>query len=371
MRSCLTQPSPCSALHARAAAPLRRHAAPRPRRGVACSASLLSTVVERARTRAAADQFFLYKLAVDVLIDEIVTVGTNVVARGSVWLWPLEGTLEVACQMVRARSGRRASALMHPRSAVALQLVAFLNDVCLMFGLSPATGPAALMPAHLFQPGPFTVAQRAAAYANRWRLYSCLGALTGLLSYVITGALGSDSAAIVRRLRAVTNLLLHLRLRLLSSRCPTAGGRRWSAAYTSVSQQTRDISSSRAQSWCYIARFRSPRLSLPPFCCVFPITASAASRGLHSLVHCSKFSKHRLEPQEWWPVAAAQPVGRGQRCRKALPSDSAAQGGSLHGCLRLHAAQSRAMLPRRTAMPAAAAGSLRRSWASRVSPTEV
>lgn len=202
-----------------------------------------------------------------------------------------------------------------------------------MFGLSPATGPAALMPAHLFQPGPFTVAQRAAAYANRWRLYSCLGALTGLFSYVITGALGSDSAAMVRRLLAVTNLLLYLRLRLLSSRCPIAGGRRWSAACTSVSQQTRDISSSRAQSWCYIARFRSPWLSLPPFCCVLLTTALAASRGLHLLVHCSKFSKHRLEPffspeQEWWPVAAAQPVGRGQCCRKAPPSDSAAQGGA-------------------------------------------
>lgn len=105
MRSRLAQPGPCSALHARAAAPLRRHAVPRPRRGVACSASLLSTVVERARARAAADPSFVYKLSVDVLIDEAVTLGTNVVARGSAWLWPLEVTLEVACQMVRLRSG--------------------------------------------------------------------------------------------------------------------------------------------------------------------------------------------------------------------------------------------------------------------------
>ena len=76
-------------------------------------------------------------------------------------------------------------------------LVALLNDIALVVGLAPAAADAsggAQPPAHVFEPGAFSLAQRLGCWASKWRLYTAIGACTGLLSMCITGVLSREAS---------------------------------------------------------------------------------------------------------------------------------------------------------------------------------
>jgi hypothetical protein len=97
--------------------------------------------------------------------------------------------------------------------------VSAFNDVALVWCLAPAAAgagasaqDAALNMAHVFEPGPFTVAQRAATWARKWRLYSVIGLATGLLSLLLTGVLSRQAALLAPAAlgRAALTGALHL-----------------------------------------------------------------------------------------------------------------------------------------------------------------
>jgi hypothetical protein len=99
--------------------------------------------------------------------------------------------------------------------------VALFNDLALVWCLAPtskegakpdAAADPALSMAHVFQPGDFTLAQRAACWARKWRLYSLIGAVNGFLSMALTGVLSRDPALLAAPLlaRAALTGCLHL-----------------------------------------------------------------------------------------------------------------------------------------------------------------
>ncbi len=59
-------------------------------------------MVEGAKARMAADPNFLFKLGVEVGMDEVITAGVNVAARGNPLTWTPDVALQVLCH-VRAR----------------------------------------------------------------------------------------------------------------------------------------------------------------------------------------------------------------------------------------------------------------------------
>ncbi len=98
-------------------------------------------------------------------------------------------------------------------------LVALFNDVALVYFLAPsadkvAPSDPALAMAHVFQPGTFTLAQRAACWLRKWRLYSVIGAATGLLSIMVTAVLSREASLFNAQVWARATLIgcLHLGL---------------------------------------------------------------------------------------------------------------------------------------------------------------
>ena len=118
------------------------------------------------------DASFLFKLGAEVGMDEVITLSANLAARGlRFWLWNVDVVLQVVSQM----------------------LVAAFNDMALVYFLAPgATTAAHTGPSHVFQPGAFSTAERLMCWVNKWRLYTVIGACTGLLSIVVTAVLSRE-----------------------------------------------------------------------------------------------------------------------------------------------------------------------------------
>ena len=125
------------------------------------------------KARMASDSSFLFKLGAEVGMDEVITLSANLAARGlQFWLWSMDVALQVVSQL----------------------LVAAFNDVALVYFLAPGAAPAAAHtgPAHVFQPGPFSTVERLMCWVSKWRLYTAIGACTGLLSIVVTALLSRE-----------------------------------------------------------------------------------------------------------------------------------------------------------------------------------
>lgn len=97
--------------------------------------------------------------------------------------------------------------------------VSAFNDIALVWCLAPAAAgagasasDAALNMAHVFEPGNFTVLQRAATWARKWRLYTVIGLATGLLSLALTGVLSRQASLLAPAAlgRAALTGALHL-----------------------------------------------------------------------------------------------------------------------------------------------------------------
>jgi hypothetical protein len=101
--------------------------------------------------------------------------------------------------------------------------VALFNDLALVWCLAPtsaakegdAAAAAAQDPAqmaHCFQPGDFTVAQRALCWVRKWRLYSVIGCAAAVLSMALTGVVSRDASLLAapRLARAALTGCLHL-----------------------------------------------------------------------------------------------------------------------------------------------------------------
>lgn len=156
-------------------------------------------------------------------MDEAITLGVNLAARGNPLLWSTDVLLQVVCQ-VRCRRRRHTGSEPHsplmltPHCSRAQCFVACFNDLALVWCLAPTGAPKAaeedpaLSMAHVFQPGDFTVAQRAATWVRKWRLYSVIGAATGFLSMALTGVLSRDASLLAVPLlaRAALTGCLHL-----------------------------------------------------------------------------------------------------------------------------------------------------------------
>ncbi len=99
--------------------------------------------------------------------------------------------------------------------------MALFNDVALVWYLAPTAdaagapaGGAAARPlaSHVFQPGDFTAAERAATWVRKWKLYSAIGLVNGALAAAVTAVLSRDAAALAPALlaRAALTGALHL-----------------------------------------------------------------------------------------------------------------------------------------------------------------
>lgn len=106
---------------------------------------------------------------------QAITISANMALRGAnIFAWSLDSVLQTASQM----------------------LVSGLNDVALVWCLAPtsAAGTPTSELAHVFQPGPYTLSQRFGALYSKWKLYSLIGAATGLLSTVVTAVLSREAS---------------------------------------------------------------------------------------------------------------------------------------------------------------------------------
>ena len=115
--------------------------------------------------RMEADPNFLYKLLVEIGIDETTTAVVNTLERGSPLFWTAQQTLQVVSQAFNAA----------------------LNDIALVWFLAPKTGEdtaSKSIPSHAFEPGDFSIGQRIQAVLQKAVLYSFVGACTGILSLV-------------------------------------------------------------------------------------------------------------------------------------------------------------------------------------------
>lgn len=118
--------------------------------------------------RMEADPNFLYKLLVEIGIDETTTAAVNILERGSPLAWTAQQMLQVISQAFNAA----------------------LNDTALVWFLAPKAGESGKqqqqqqLPSHAFEPGSFSLTKRCLAVLQKAYLYSIIGAFTGILSLV-------------------------------------------------------------------------------------------------------------------------------------------------------------------------------------------
>lgn len=116
--------------------------------------------------RLEADPNFLYKLGVEIAVDEGTSLVVNTLERGLPWTWGSKALLQVVSQGFNAA----------------------LNDTALVWWLAPKAGEEgkkkSALPAHAFEQGNYTTTQRFLAVLNKAYLYSIVGALTGIFSLV-------------------------------------------------------------------------------------------------------------------------------------------------------------------------------------------
>lgn len=121
--------------------------------------------------RTSADENFRYKLAVDIIIDQIVTFCVNVRIRGNPHRWKDEIQLIVLVQSISA----------------------LLNDIALVVFLSPTGGSNNKIPAHCFQKGDFKFFARVICGLQKLFFYSLIGGSTASLSYICGQAILSNT----------------------------------------------------------------------------------------------------------------------------------------------------------------------------------
>lgn len=119
------------------------------------------------RQREQADPNFRFKIAAELMLDETMTLLTHFVVRGNPMEWSAVAYTQVFAHMLQAA----------------------LNDFTLVYCLAPTgaqrdenekTGPA-----HVFQPGSFTVGERIMCFLKCARLYGTIGLCNTIISRTI------------------------------------------------------------------------------------------------------------------------------------------------------------------------------------------
>jgi len=123
---------------------------------------MIAKAPEILTTRISADDFFLYKLTVEVLIDQMITLSVNYWQRGNFLLWTSQTWLSYAVQSISA----------------------LLNDIALVIFLSPVIGEKSTIPTHMFERGEFTLFGRIMCWFHKFVLYFAFGGFTASISYV-------------------------------------------------------------------------------------------------------------------------------------------------------------------------------------------
>ena len=105
------------------------------------------------------DPKFLFKVGTEICLDEVTTILTNIAVRGSMLTWAMTDWVQVLCHMVQAA----------------------LNDFMLVYFLAPGgakdnADKAERKCAHVFEPGDYTLADRAACFFGTVKLYGAIGA---------------------------------------------------------------------------------------------------------------------------------------------------------------------------------------------------
>lgn len=111
--------------------------------------------------RASADKNFLYKLGIEVLTDQVITLAVNIQVRGNLQFWDNTTSGLVAVQCVSA----------------------LLNDVSLVTFLAPIAGTNPDIPSHAFQRGKYLISARIKCWIHKGILYALLGSFTAGASY--------------------------------------------------------------------------------------------------------------------------------------------------------------------------------------------
>ena len=111
--------------------------------------------------RASADKNFLYKLGIEVLTDQVITLAVNIQVRGNLLFWD-----NTTCGLV-----------------VVQCVSALLNDLSLVTFLAPIAGTNPDTPSHAFQQGKYKISARIKCWVHKGFLYAALGLFTAGASY--------------------------------------------------------------------------------------------------------------------------------------------------------------------------------------------
>lgn len=141
-------------------------------------ASLPAPLARRMR----ADPNFLYKLLVEIAIDETTIAAVNISARGNPLGWTTHQALQVLSQAFNASLNDSSLVwFLAPKAA--------RTDVPPLSSSSTGAPRSSRLPTHAFEPGNFSVPQRVLAVLQKTVMYSFLGAFNGSLSLMLSTAI--------------------------------------------------------------------------------------------------------------------------------------------------------------------------------------